>query len=209
MTVDLLPTGAFVRRPLLWLDLISKNRATISYSPSFGYDLSTRRGATQVPADLDLSSWRRAGIGGDMIRPEVLNRFAEAFEPSGFDRKAFIPSYGMAEVCSPSPLPARHGRAHRCVDRKAGRNPARGAGQTPPTSSGARFVLRPRAAGPPRVRPIWCWPIASRTFSCGPQHHAATTVSPKPAGGPVDSWLDTGDPVTCWRQNRRRGAPRT
>ncbi|MFI5001568.1 MAG: AMP-binding protein, partial [Reyranellales bacterium] len=53
----------------------------------------------QVPADLDLRCWRRAGIGGDMIRADVLRRFADAFEPAGFDRKAFIPSYGMAEVC--------------------------------------------------------------------------------------------------------------
>ncbi len=34
-----------------------------------------------------------------MIRPDVLDRFAEAFEKNGFNRKAFIPSYGMAEVC--------------------------------------------------------------------------------------------------------------
>jgi len=99
LSIDYLTPRDFARRPMQWLNIISRNRGTISYSPSFGYDLSTRRGATQVPADLDLSCWRRAGIGGDMIRPEVLQRFADAFEPSGFDRKAFIPSYGMAEVC--------------------------------------------------------------------------------------------------------------
>ena len=99
LAIDYLTPRDFARRPMQWLNIISRNRGTISYSPSFGYDLSTRRGAMQVPADLDLSCWRRAGIGGDMIRPEVLNRFADAFEPSGFDRKAFIPSYGMAEVC--------------------------------------------------------------------------------------------------------------
>jgi fatty-acyl-CoA synthase len=99
LSIDYLTPRDFARRPMQWLNIISRNRGTISYSPSFGYDLATRRGATQVPADLDLSSWRRAGIGGDMIRPEVLQRFADTFEPSGFDRKAFIPSYGMAEVC--------------------------------------------------------------------------------------------------------------
>jgi fatty-acyl-CoA synthase len=99
LSIDYLTPRDFARRPMQWLNIISRNRGTISYSPSFGYDLATRRGATQVPADLDLSSWRRAGIGGDMIRPEVLQRFADAFESSGFDRKAFIPSYGMAEVC--------------------------------------------------------------------------------------------------------------
>ena len=99
LAIDYMTPRDFARRPMQWLNIISRNRGTISYSPSFGYDLSTRRGGLQVPADLDLSSWRRAGIGGDMIRPEVLHRFADAFEPSGFDRTAFIPSYGMAEVC--------------------------------------------------------------------------------------------------------------
>jgi len=99
LAIDYLTPRDFARRPMQWLNIISRNRGSISYSPSFGYDLSMRRGAMQVPSDLDLSCWRRAGIGGDMIRPEVLHRFADAFEPSGFDRKAFIPSYGMAEVC--------------------------------------------------------------------------------------------------------------
>jgi fatty-acyl-CoA synthase len=40
-----------------------------------------------------------AGIGGDMVRPDVLDRFVEAFATKGFSRSAFLPSYGMAEVC--------------------------------------------------------------------------------------------------------------
>jgi fatty-acyl-CoA synthase len=98
LSLDYLTPRDFARRPTQWLNLISKNRGTIAYSPSFGYDLATRRASNQ-PADLDLSCWRHAGIGGDMIRPDVLDRFAATFEPSGFNRKAFIPSYGMAEVC--------------------------------------------------------------------------------------------------------------
>ncbi len=120
LSIDYLTPRDFARRPMQWLNIISRNRGTISYSPSFGYDLSTRRGAAQVPPDLDLSSWRRAGIGGDMIRPEVLHRFAEAFAPSGFDRKAFIPSYGMAEVCLAITFsPAGAGVRTDVVDRKA------------------------------------------------------------------------------------------
>ena len=99
LSLDYLTPRDFARRPTQWLNLISRNRGTIAYSPSFGYDLATRRAASQVPADLDLSCWRHAGIGGDMIRPDVLDRFAATFETVGFDRKAFIPSYGMAEVC--------------------------------------------------------------------------------------------------------------
>src|SRR5689334_6757322 len=99
MSIDYLTPRDFARRPMQWLNLISRNRATIAYSPSFGYDLATRRGALQVPDDLDLSTWRVAGIGGDMVRPDVLDRFVDAFAPKGFDRSAFLPSYGMAEVC--------------------------------------------------------------------------------------------------------------
>ena len=99
LSIDYLTPRDFARRPAQWLNLISRNRGTIAYSPSFGYDLASRRAANQLPAGLDLSSWRHAGIGGDMIRPDVLDRFAQTFERVGFDRKAFIPSYGMAEVC--------------------------------------------------------------------------------------------------------------
>jgi fatty-acyl-CoA synthase len=98
MTVDIIPTRDFARRPLLWLQLISRNRGTISFSPSFGYELCTRRAETAAADGLDLSSWRSAGIGGDMIRPNVLARFAERFAPHGFGAGAFVPSYGMAEA---------------------------------------------------------------------------------------------------------------
>jgi fatty-acyl-CoA synthase len=97
MTVDLMPTGAFVRRPLLWLDLISKNRATISFSPSFGFDLCARRG-DGAREGLDLSHWRAAGCGGDMVRPGPLQAFAERYAAAGFSPGAYVPSYGMAEA---------------------------------------------------------------------------------------------------------------
>lgn len=99
LSIDYITPRDFARRPMQWLNLISKYRGTIAYSPSFGYDLAVRRGGSQIPDDLDLSSWRHAGIGGDMVRADVLERFAETFEPKGFNRSAFIPSYGMAEVC--------------------------------------------------------------------------------------------------------------
>lgn len=98
ISVDFLPTHEFARRPLVWLDLISRNRASLSYSPSFGYKLCVRRAERGVPAGLDLSSWRVAGIGGDMIRPHVLRRFAETFAVAGFKPEACVASYGMAEA---------------------------------------------------------------------------------------------------------------
>jgi fatty-acyl-CoA synthase len=98
-SVDFLSPMDFARRPLQWLSLISRRRATITYSPSFGYDLVTRRAQTKPLDGIDLSCLRLAGVGADMIQPSVLQRFAETFEEAGFDRRAFFPSYGMAEVC--------------------------------------------------------------------------------------------------------------
>ena len=98
VSVDLLPTGAFVRRPGLWLDLMSRRGGSISYAPTFGYELAARRASATNLADLDLSAWRVAGLGGDMIRPEPLRAFAAAYEPAGFDSRAFTASYGMAEA---------------------------------------------------------------------------------------------------------------
>ena len=97
MSIDLMPTGAFVRRPLLWLDLMSKNGGTISYSPSFGYELCARRG-DGTREGLDLSGWRIAGCGGDMVRPGPLTSFAERYAAAGFSPTAFVASYGMAEA---------------------------------------------------------------------------------------------------------------
>ncbi len=98
LSVDILPTREFARRPLLWLQLITRNKGSISFSPSFGYELCARRAQTASTDGIDLSSWRRAGIGGDMIRPAVLTRFAERFAANGFSESAFIPCYGMAEA---------------------------------------------------------------------------------------------------------------
>ncbi len=99
MSVDYLRTRDFAMRPRLWLKLLSENKGTISFSPPFGYDLVTRRLRDGGAEAYDLSSWRVAGAGAEIIRPQTLARFAERLAPSGFNAKAFLACYGMAE-CS-------------------------------------------------------------------------------------------------------------
>jgi fatty-acyl-CoA synthase len=99
MSVDYLSTRDFAMRPRKWLDLISQNRATLSISPPFGYELCVRRLQKDDALNYDLSSWRMAGVGAETIRPEPLEQFADILAPSGFDKKAFLACYGMAE-CS-------------------------------------------------------------------------------------------------------------
>ena len=101
VSADYLRTEDFARRPLAWLDLISRNPGTtLSYSPTFGYDICARRISSQShPSDrFDLSRWRVAGNGADMIRPDVMQRFVDAFAEAGFKASAFLPSYGLAEA---------------------------------------------------------------------------------------------------------------
>ena len=86
---------------MAWLDLISRNPgSTVSYSPTFGYDICARRISSQSHVDdrFDLSRWRLAGNGADMIRPDVMQGFVNAFAPAGFKADAFLPSYGLAEA---------------------------------------------------------------------------------------------------------------
>ncbi len=99
MSVDYLGTRDFAMRPRLWLELMSRNQATISYSPPFGFALCARRLRPTDVERFDLSAWRVAGVGAEMIRAGWLNQFAEALAPAGFQETAFLPCYGMAE-CS-------------------------------------------------------------------------------------------------------------
>lgn len=96
MTVDYIDPQDFTRRPITWLQLISDHKGTLSFSPTFGFELCVRR--WRADRELDLSSWRAAGIGGDMVRPEPLTEFQELFGTMGFADGAFVPSYGLAET---------------------------------------------------------------------------------------------------------------
>jgi fatty-acyl-CoA synthase len=101
LSVDYQKTEDFARRPLAWLDMISRNPGTtVSYSPTFGYDICARRMSSQTRAEdrFDLSRWRIAGNGADMIRPDVMQAFVDAFAGAGFNAAAFCPSYGLAEA---------------------------------------------------------------------------------------------------------------
>ncbi len=96
MSVDYIDPQDFTRRPISWLQLINDHKGTLSYSPTFGYELCVRR--WREDRELDLSSWRAAGIGGDMVRPEPLTEFQDLFGSMGFSKGSFTPSYGLAET---------------------------------------------------------------------------------------------------------------
>jgi len=95
----LMPTPMFARAPRLWLEMITKHRGTITYAPNFAYQLITKRVSDKDLSTLDLSTLRVAGCGAEPIRARTLIEFADKFAKCGLDRKALLPSYGMAESC--------------------------------------------------------------------------------------------------------------
>ena len=97
LSVDYLSPRTFAMRPRLWLKLISENRCTVSSSPPSGYGLCATRLRLSDRERYDLSSWRIACVGAERINPRLLERFSQVLRPAGFDPKAFVACYGMAE----------------------------------------------------------------------------------------------------------------
>jgi acyl-CoA synthetase (AMP-forming)/AMP-acid ligase II len=88
---------SFIKRPLNWLQNMSKYKGTHSQAPNFAYDLCTRRLKAKQIAELDLSTWETAGNAAEPINPYVMAKFVETFSSCGFKWEAFAPSYGLAE----------------------------------------------------------------------------------------------------------------
>jgi acyl-CoA synthetase (AMP-forming)/AMP-acid ligase II/acyl carrier protein len=88
----------FARRPLAWLDLASRSRASLLCSPNFGYQHLLRQLATKAPRDWDLSAVRLVFNGAEPISPEVCRRFMRALAPYGLAANAMFPVYGLAEA---------------------------------------------------------------------------------------------------------------
>ena len=90
--------GAFLQKPLRWLQAITKYRATMVGGPNFGWDYCARVITEEEKAGLDLSSVVTAYNGSEPVRAGTLDYFYLAFRRQGFRREAFFPCYGLAEA---------------------------------------------------------------------------------------------------------------
>jgi acyl-CoA synthetase (AMP-forming)/AMP-acid ligase II/acyl carrier protein len=97
--IHLMPTDLFVRRPVFWLQLASKIRATITCSPNFGYRHLMKVLGGRRLENLDLSCIRSIYNGAEPISVELCNEFMKSLAYTGLKRSAMYPVYGLAEAC--------------------------------------------------------------------------------------------------------------
>ena len=94
----LMPTELFVRRPLLWLTLAARIRASILCSPNFGYKHYLKVLAERPVEGLDLSAVRLIFNGAEPISVELCDEFLTRLAPARLNRNAMYPVYGLAEA---------------------------------------------------------------------------------------------------------------
>lgn len=87
----------FLQRPKRWLELISKYRIYYSGAPNFAYDSCHRKIKQEDLQTWDLSCWKVALNGAELIRSSTLKHFADRFAACGFREEALNPGYGLAE----------------------------------------------------------------------------------------------------------------
>ncbi len=87
----------FLARPLLWAELISRHRGTVTAAPHFAYAMLARRLAG-TDENLDLSSLRFALNGAEPIEPATVRAFTSAGARVGLPEHCVVCAYGMAET---------------------------------------------------------------------------------------------------------------
>ncbi|KAK1629443.1 hypothetical protein QYE76_003758 [Lolium multiflorum] len=102
-TCVLASPDAFLRRPRLWIELISEFRATCTPVPSFTLPLVLRRGGGRTALSqhpVQLGSLRNLILINEPIYKACVDEFVHEFSRDGLHAGSISPSYGLAENCT-------------------------------------------------------------------------------------------------------------
>ncbi|MDQ4093206.1 MAG: fatty acyl-AMP ligase, partial [Actinomycetota bacterium] len=190
----------FMSRPLLWAELISRHRGTITAAPNFAYAMLARRLAG-ADDHLDLSSLRLALNGAEPIEPAAVRAFTAAGARFGLSERCVVCAYGMAEATvGVSFAPLGMGMQVDTVDAEALEARRRAV----PAQSSDRHVRAFPRLGPP-LPGLEAQIVADdghllaerevgqiRLRGESVTHEYLTVEGPRPTQDP-DGWLDTGD----------------
>ncbi len=88
----------FIKKPFLWLDLLSEKKITITACPNFGQALITRYLKRRQHENWDFSNIKVLFNGAEPISSTIMNKFIELFKLFRFNPEAMMPVYGMAEA---------------------------------------------------------------------------------------------------------------
>jgi acyl-CoA synthetase (AMP-forming)/AMP-acid ligase II len=91
-------TEQFQRRPIFWLQLISKHRGTMGAAGNFAFALCTQLATDEQIADLDLSSLTALFSGSEPVRAETVRAFLNRFASTGVTEDMIAPVMGMTEA---------------------------------------------------------------------------------------------------------------
>jgi acyl-CoA synthetase (AMP-forming)/AMP-acid ligase II len=98
MSQCLMPTDLFSRRPLLWMEMVSELKATITCSPNFGYKHFLKALGSKALDKLDLSHVRVIYNGAEPISVELCRQFLEALAGYKLPATSMFTVYGLAEA---------------------------------------------------------------------------------------------------------------
>jgi fatty-acyl-CoA synthase len=87
----------FLKRPLLWAELISKYGGTVTAAPNFAYAVLARQLA-RAEGPLDLSTLRIALNGAEPVDADAVAAFTDAGARFGLRPESVLCAYGMAET---------------------------------------------------------------------------------------------------------------
>ena len=96
----------FLQRPERWLWALSDSGGSLCPAPNFSYELCVRKIEPAAIEGVDLSRWRIAINAGEPVLPSTLRAFSQRFAAYGFNPRAWVPCYGLAESSVALTFPA-------------------------------------------------------------------------------------------------------